>query len=91
MWIETRCYKRSSLTTKQRNCNLCALNEPETEEHVITRCYALSHSALNIDIDFMFFNDTEKMCFILSEAELVYLNAKAMFEILHTRQCLTYN
>ncbi len=47
--------------------------------------------ALNIDIDFMFFNDTEKMCFILSQPELAYLSAKAMFEILHRRRCLTYN
>ncbi len=52
---------------------------------------ALCHSALNIDIDFMFFNDMEKMCFILSEPELAYLSVKAMFEILHTQQFLTYN
>ncbi len=52
---------------------------------------ALCHSALNIDIDFMFFNDMEKMCFIISVPELAYLSVKAMFEILHTRRCLTYN
>ncbi len=65
-------------------------NEPETEEHVITRCSqyndmrdALCHSALNIDTDFIFSNDTEKMCYILSEPEPAYLSVKAKFEILH--------
>ncbi len=72
--IETGCYERPALTSEQRICHFCALNEPETEEHVITRCSqynnirnALCHSVLNIDIDFMFFNDTEMMCFILGE------------------------
>ncbi len=84
--IETGRYERPALTPEQRMCHFCALNEPETEEHVITRCSeyndirnALCHSALNIDIDFMFFNDTEKMCYILSEPEHAYLSAKAMF------------
>ncbi len=49
------------------------------------------HYALNIDIDFMFFNDMGKMCFILSEPELGYLSSKAMFEIIHRQRCLTYN
>ncbi len=88
--IETGRYKRPALTPEQRICHFCTLNEPETEEHVITRCSqyngirnALCQSALNIDIDFMFLIDTENMCFILSEPELAYLSAKAMFEILH--------
>ncbi len=34
---------------------------------------------------------TRKRCVLLSEQELAYLSAKAMFEILHRRQCLTYN
>ncbi len=60
--IETARYERPALTPKQRICHLCTLNEPETEEHVITRISqyndirnALFHSALNIYIDFMFF------------------------------------
>ncbi len=96
--IETVRYERPALTPKQRICHFCALNEPETEEHVITRCSqyndtrnALCHSVLNIDIDFMFFYDKKKMCFILSEPQLAYLSAKAMFEILHRRRFLTYN
>ncbi len=83
--IETGHYERPALTPEQRIYHCCALNEPKTEEHVITRCSqyndirnALSHSALNIDIDFMFFNDTKMMCFILSEPELAYLSAKVM-------------
>ncbi len=63
------------------------LNEPETEEHVLTGCSqyndirnAVCHSALNIKTDFMFLM-TWKRCFILSEPELAYLNAKAVFEI----------
>ncbi len=90
--------RKACLIPEQRICHFCALNEPETEEDVITRCSkyndirnALCHSALNSDIDFMSFNDTEKMCFILNEPELAYLSAKAMFEILHRQRCLTYN
>ncbi len=35
--METGCYERPVLTAEQRICHFCALNEPETEEHVITR------------------------------------------------------
>ncbi len=31
-------YEWPALTPEQRICHFCALNEPETEEHVITRC-----------------------------------------------------
>ena len=96
--IETGHYERPALAPEQRICQFCDLSEPESEEHVITRCSqyndirnTLCHSALNIETDFMLFNDTEKMCFILSKPELAYLSAKAMFEILHRRRCLTYN
>ncbi len=77
--IETGCYKRPALTPEQRICHFSTLNEPETEEHVITGCSqyndirnALCHFALNIDIDFMFFNDTEKMC-LYSVSQNLYI------------------
>ncbi len=66
--IETGLYERPASTSKQRICHFCALNAPETEEDVITRCSqyndirnALCHSALNIHTDFLFSNDMEKM------------------------------
>ncbi len=78
--IDTDHYERPALTPEQRICHICALNEPETEEHVITRCSeynditnALCHSALNIETDFMLFNDTDKMCFIPVKPVLAYL------------------
>ncbi len=59
--IETGRYEMPALTPEQRICNFCALNEPETAEHVITRysqyndiINALIHFDLNIDIDCMF-------------------------------------
>ncbi len=70
--IETGRYERPVLTPEQRICDLCALNEPETDEHAITRCSqyndirnALCHSALNIDIDFMFLM-IKKRCVLYS-------------------------
>ncbi len=74
-----------ALTPEQRLCHFIVLNEPETGEHLITWCSqytdirnALCHSVLNIESDFMFFNDTAKMCFIISEPELAYSSAKSI-------------
>ncbi len=48
--IETGCYKRHALTSKQRICHICALNEPETEKNVIIMTMPMTMTMKNIDL-----------------------------------------
>ena len=94
--LETGRYEQ--LNVPQRICPICTTSEVETEEHVIIRCPAytvirndLFESAIAINVDFNGFNDTEKLCFILSNSELCRMSAKTCYNILCLRRSILYN
>ena len=72
-------------------------NESESEEHFLIRCeqytdirLTLFQLACDIEENFMSMSDTEKLIFVLSHPEIVYVSAKAVCDMLKRRRCLVY-
>ncbi len=76
-----------------RICQLCNLNEIESEEHVIIR-FTVYHDnrqqrfnhAFDVSKDFLNFNDCQKLCFILNNPALYNISALTCFNILMSRR-----
>jgi len=94
--LETGRYTRTP--EEERLCSLCDLNEVESEEHCLIRCELypdiqghLFNAAILINPEFPVLSDTEKLCFILSDTNMVFTTAKACQEILTRRSAIIYN
>ncbi len=94
--IETERYTRTP--EEKRLCIVCNLQEVESEGHCLIRyeLYAdirqtLFHTAFLINSDFDHFNDTNKLCFILSNEQLIPNIAKASHNILTKRSAIIYH
>ena len=92
--VETGRYE--SLQLGQRVCFNCK-NSVEDERHVLIDCpiYEGIRSDLyvksrNINSEFNGLNDVEKMCFLLSNDDIIQYTAKACYEILKLRQIFIY-
>ncbi len=95
--IETRRYTRTP--EEERLCTLCNnIQEVESEEHCLIRCelypdirQILFHNAFLRNPYFDHFNDTDKLCFILSNEKMIPNTAKACHNILTKRSAITYH
>ena len=92
--VETVRYE--SLQLGQRVCFNCK-NYVEDERHVLIDCpiYEGIRSDLyvksrNINSEFNGLNDVEKMCFLLSNDDIIQYTAKACYEILKLRQIFIF-
>lgn len=93
--IETGRYER--LPPGERSCFNCA-NLIEDELHVLIRCplyqdlrEELFIKAISIEQSFDGLTDVQKMCFIMSNKEIVKYTAKTCNDILTRRRSLFYN
>ncbi len=94
--IETGRYTRTPV--EERLVNLCNLQERESEEHCLIRCelypdirQTLFCTAFLINPDFDHFNDTDKLCFILSNEKMIPNTAKFCHDILKKRSAIIYH
>ncbi len=92
--IETGRYTRTP--EEERLCTLCNLQE--VEEHCLNRYQlypdirkTLFHTEFLINPDFYHFNDTDKLCFILSNGKMIPNTAKACHNILTKRSAIIYH
>ena len=81
----------------ERLCTLCNTNEIENELHVLTQCEFyndirenLYMAAHEIDNNFHVLTNSEKMCFLVSQASLVNRTAKACQDILKRRSVFIF-
>ncbi len=77
---------------------MCNLQEVESEEHCLIRYelypdirQTLFHTAFLINPDFDHFNDTDKLCFILSNEKMIPDTAKACHNILTKLSAIIYH
>ncbi len=94
--IETGRYTRTP--EEERLCTLFNLQEVESEEHCLIRCelypdirQTLFHTAFLINPNFDHFNDTDKLCFILSNEKTIPNTAKACHDILTRQSAIIYH
>ncbi len=74
----------------------CQTNE--SEEHCLIRCelypdikQSLFHTAFLINPDFDHCNDTDKLCFILSNEKMIPSTTKACHNVLTKRSAIKYH
>ncbi len=77
---------------------MCNLQEVESEEHCLTMCelypdirQTLFHCTFLINPDFEHFNDTNELCFILSNEKMIPNTAKSCHDILAARSAIIYH
>jgi hypothetical protein len=80
---------------EERLCKFCDMGEVENEEHCITRCSCFNDfreelymSATVLNVGFMNKSDGEKLGYILSHKDMIFITAKTCLNILKRRALL---
>ena len=80
------------MVEKERLCQLCNLDAVESEVHVLMHYtqYAVLRQPLldrdyTVNPSFINLNDTDKLCFVLTDLNMCRISAKTCFNILNSR------
>ncbi len=94
--LETGRYE--NLHEEQRLCPMCDSQVIESEIHVLTKCNLyidlrtdLFHKASSVNNDFNNFRDTQKLIFLMANAEVIIQTAKTCHAILSKRHLFLYS